>query len=278
MSDTNLDYDLVIEAGHTELHYWRDLWRYRELFLFLAWRDVLVRYKQTIIGIAWSVMRPIITVVIFTIVFDKLAKLPSGNVPYPILVYAATLPWQFFSSSLGDNSNCLVANANMLTKVYFPRLVIPASTMIVGLVDFLISFVVLIILMLWYHFIPDWRIIALPLFLLLALMTSFGFGLLFATLNVKYRDIRYLMPFIIQAGLYISPVGFSSSIVPENWRFLYSLNPMVGVIDGFRWSIAGGRAQFYWPGLILSLLITGLVLFVSLWYFRKTERGFADYI
>ncbi|MCX5699126.1 MAG: ABC transporter permease [Candidatus Omnitrophica bacterium] len=278
ITDKDFDYDLIIEAGHTELHYWKDLWRYRELFFFLAWRDVLVRYKQTVIGIAWSVIRPLLTMIVFTIIFGKLAKLPSGNVPYPILVFAAMLPWQFFANALSDSSGSLVTNANMLTKVYFPRLVIPASTVIVSLVDFFISFVILIVLMIWYRFIPSWHIIALPFFLLLAFMVSFGSGLVLATLNVKYRDFRYIVPFILQFGLYISPVGFSTSIIPEKWRLLYSLNPMVGVIDGFRWAILGGNEQLYWPGFIVSLLITIFLLLMGLCYFRKTERVFADFI
>lgn len=278
VSDKDSDYDLIIEAGHTELHYWKDLWRYRELFFFLAWRDVLVRYKQTVIGIAWSVIRPLLTMIVFTIIFGKLAKLPSGNVPYPILVFAAMLPWQFFANGLSDSSGSLIANANMLTKVYFPRLVVPASTVIVSLIDFFISFVILIALMICYRFTPSWYIIALPLFLLSAFMVSFGSGLVLATLNVKYRDFRYIVPFILQFGLYISPVGFSSSIIPEKWRLLYSLNPMVGVIDGFRWAILGGNEQLYWPGFIVSLLVTAFLLLMGLRYFRKTERVFADFI
>lgn len=272
------DFDLVIEAGHTERHYWKDLWRYRELFFFLAWRDVLVRYKQTVIGIAWSVIRPVLTMVVFTIIFGKLAKLPSGGAPYPIMVFAAMLPWQFFANSLIENSNSLVSNANMVTKVYFPRLVLPASTVIVSLIDFLISFAILTALMVWYRFIPDWHIFALPLFLLFAFMISFGFGLWFASLNVRYRDFRYIVPFIVQIGLYVSPVGFSSNIVPEKWRLLYSLNPMVGVIDGFRWAILGGGEQIYWPGFFLSLLVTAFISILGIWYFRKTERVFADVI
>ncbi len=276
--NTNSDYDLIIEAGRTELHYWKDLWRYRELFLFLAWRDVLVRYKQTVIGIAWSVIRPLLTMVVFTIIFGKLAKLPSGHVPYPVLVFAAMLPWQFFANGLSDSSGSLISNANMLTKVYFPRLVIPASTVIVSLVDFAISFAILIVLMICYRFTPSWHIIILPLFLFLAFMVSFGSGLVLATLNVKYRDFRYIVPFVLQLGLYISPVGFSSSIIPEKWRLLYSLNPMVGVIDGFRWAILGGNEQIYWPGFIASSLVMALLLLAGLWYFRKTERVFADFI
>jgi len=272
------EYKLVIEAGRSELHYWKDLWRYRELFYFLSWRDILVRYKQTTIGIAWSVLRPLLTMIVFTLIFGKLAKLPSEGIPYPIMVFAAMLPWQFFSNSLSECSNSLIANANMLTKVYFPRLVVPASAVIVGLVDFFISLAIMAGLMVWYGFAPDWRIFTLPLFLALAFLASFGFGLWFAALNVKYRDFRYVVPFVVQFGLYVSPVGFASSVVPEKWRLLYSLNPMVGVIDGFRWAILGGRAELYWPGFWLSTTLTVLVFLLAVRYFRSTEKAFADVI
>jgi lipopolysaccharide transport system permease protein len=272
------EYKLIIEPGRSELHYWKDLWRYRELFWFLSWRDILVRYKQTAIGITWSVIRPFLTMIVFTVVFGKLAKLPSEGVPYPIMVFAAMLPWQFFSNSLSECSNSLISNANLLTKVYFPRLVVPASAVIVSLVDFFISLAILALLMIWYGFLPDWRIVTLPLFLALAFAASFGFGLWFAALNVKYRDFRYVVPFIVQFGLYVSPVGFSSAVVPEEWRLLYALNPMVGVIDGFRWAILGGKASLYWPGFWLSAALTALVLLLGIRYFRGTERAFADVI
>jgi lipopolysaccharide transport system permease protein len=272
-------YDIIIEAGKTERQYWKDLWRYRELFLFLSWRDVLVRYKQTVIGITWSVIRPLLTMVVFTIVFGKLAKLPSdGGVPYPIMVYAAMLPWQFFAVSFSESSNSMIGNASLISKIYFPRLVIPTSPVIVGLVDFFISFGILVILMLWYQFVPSWRIVFLPLLLFLALATALGVGLFFCALNVKYRDFRYIVPFVVQFGMYISPVGFSSGIVPEKWRFLYSLNPMVGVIDGFRWAILGTDVPLYWPGFLLSIGLTMGILFCGIWFFRKTERVFADVI
>ena len=269
---------LIIEAGRTEKNYWKDLWRYRELFYFIAWRDILVRYKQTVIGIAWSVIRPFLTMIVFTLVFGKLAKLPSEGVPYPILVFAAMLPWQFFSNSLSEASTSLISNASMLTKVYFPRIVVPASSVIVSVVDFLISFVILGLLMAWYGFAPGWRMFSLPLFLLLAFAASFGFSLWLAALNVRYRDFQYVVPFIVQFGLYISPVGFTSSIVPEKWRLLYSLNPMVGVIDGFRWAILGGNTQIYWPGFLLSTGLTLIILISGFRYFRKTERVLADII
>lgn len=272
------EFDLIIEPGKANLEYWRDLWRYRELFAFLAWRDILVRYKQTVIGIAWAVIRPLLTMIVFTIIFGKLAGMPSDGVPYPVLVFAAMLPWQFFASALTESSNSLIGNAAMISKIYFPRLIIPSSTVVVCLVDFLISFVLLVILMIIYKYTPDWRMFLLPVFLVMVFMTALGTGLWFAALNVKYRDFRYIVPFVVQFGMYISPVGFSSNVVPEKWRLLYSLNPMVGVIDGFRWSILGGGAQLYWPGFILSLGLLLLIFFSGIWYFHKTERFFADVI
>ena len=270
--------ELIIEPGRGIRHYWRDLWHYRELFYFLAWRDLLVRYKQTAIGILWSILRPFLTMVVFTIVFSKLIKLPSDNIPYPVLVYAALLPWQFFANTLAESSTSLIDNQNLLTKVYFPRIIVPASSVIVGLVDFFISLVILAGLMAWYGFVPDWRIILLPLFLLQALVFAFGCGLWISALNVQYRDFRYVVPFMIQFGLYISPVGFSSSIVPEEWRMLYSLNPMAGVIEGFRWAITGRTAIIYWPGYWLSVLLVILICISGFWYFRRMERSFADVI
>lgn len=270
--------EIIIEPGMGIKHYWRDLWRYRELFYFLAWRDILVRYKQTSIGIAWSVLRPFLTMVAFTLVFSKLAKLPSDGVPYPILVFAALLPWQFFANSLSEASNSLIDNSNLLTKVYFPRLIVPTSSVIVSMVDFCISLAILALLMLWYGFFPDWRIFTLPLFFLLAFLSSFGCSLWLSALNVKYRDFRYVVPFIVQFGLYVSPVGFSSAIVPEKWRLLYSLNPMVGVIDGFRWGLLGGKAEIYWNGMLVSSLVALVIFFFGLRYFRNMERNFADVI
>lgn len=278
-SDTHeLNQPLIIEAGRTERHYWRDLWRYRELFFFLAWRDILVRYKQTVIGVAWALLRPLLTMLVFTLVFSKLAKLPSDGVPYPILVFAALLPWQFFSNAFAEAGNSLISNSSMISKVYFPRLVIPASAVIVSFLDFAISGVIMVGLMAWYGYMPDWHLLALPLFILLAFAAALGAGLWIAALNVKYRDFRYIVPFVVQFGLYVSPVGFSSSIVPEQWRLLYSINPMVGVIDGFRWSVLGGDTPLYWPGIFLSMGLVSLILFTGIFYFRKTERGFADLI
>jgi lipopolysaccharide transport system permease protein len=271
--------ELMIESGRSESQYWRDIWRYRELFYFLAWRDILVRYKQTAIGMAWALLRPLLTMIVFVIVFGKIAKLPSDNAPYPILVFAAMLPWQFFANSLSECSNSLVSNANLISKVYFPRLIVPTSAIVVSFVDFMISGIILLGLMAWYNFIPTWRILALPFFIAIAFAASMGAGLWLASLNVKYRDFRYIVQFIVQFGLYISPVGFSSNVVPEQWRFLYSLNPMVGVIDGFRWAIlCSDSTALYLPGFILSLFLVSLLLVSGIWYFRKMERTFADEI
>jgi lipopolysaccharide transport system permease protein len=258
------------------------------LFFFLSWRDILVRYKQTVIGVLWAVIRPILTTIVFVLVFGKLAKMPSGGVPYPVLVYAAMLPWQFFSSALSEASNSLIANANMLTKIYFPRLIVPASAVIVCFVDFLISAAILAVLMAWYHVMPGWRLVALPLFTLLGLGAALGTSLWLAALNVKYRDFRYVIPFIVQFGLYLSPVGFSSDVVfqrlleiraGEILYPLYLLNPMVGVIDGFRWAIEGQAvASLNWSGVLISMLVTALVITSGLRYFRNTEKTFADII
>jgi len=272
------NHEMVIMAGQTDRHYWFDLWRYRELFYFLAWRDISVRYKQTVIGIGWSVIRPVLIMVVFTIVFGKLAKLPSDGVPYPILVFTAMLPWQFFSNAFTDAGNSLIGNTNMISKVYFPRLIIPTSAIIVSLVDFAISFLILIGLMFWYEFYPDWRMLTLPLFITYAFITVLGASVWIAALNVKYRDFRYIIPFVVQFGLYISPVGFSSNVVPDQWRLLYSINPMVGVIDGFRWAILGSNTQLYWPGFLLSLFLVLVILVTGIVYFRKTEKTFADVI
>ena len=267
-------HELTIEAGATARHYWKDLWRYRELFYFLAWRDILIRYKQTVIGVAWALIRPVLTMIVLTVVFGKLAKFPSGGVPYPILVFCGMLPWQFFASALSESGNSLVNNAKLISKVYFPRLIIPASSVITSMVDFLISASVLVMLMFWYSYIPSLNCLLLPLFVALAFSAAFGVGLWVSALMVRYRDFRFILPFVVQFGLYASPVGFSSSVVPEKWRLLYSLNPMVGVIDGFRWAILGGKHSIYWPGLALSVGVVALVIVSGIWYFRKTERTF----
>lgn len=272
------DIEIIIKAGGSVANYWRDLWRYRELFVFLAWRDVLVRYKQTAIGVLWCVLRPLATMVVFAAIFGKLARLPSDGAPYPVLVFAALLPWQFFSSALTECSQSLVNNANLLAKVYFPRLIIPASSVVVGLVDFAVSLVILLGLMAYYHFWPGWRILALPLFLALGACAALGAGLTLAALNVSYRDFRQIVPFLTQFGLFVSPVGFSSSVVPETWRLLYALNPMVAVIDGFRWGVTGTAPAPGWDVILIGCAVSALLLGTGLWYFRRTERSFADVI
>jgi lipopolysaccharide transport system permease protein len=274
-----MSHHLVIEAGRSEKHYWLDLWRYRELFAVLAWRDVAVRYKQTAIGILWAILRPFLTMIILTVVFGRLAKLPSdGAAPYALMVFAGMLPWTFFSTALSEASNSLITNANLISKVYFPRIIVPSASVVVAFVDFLISFVILAGMMAWYQFMPGWQMLLLPVFVLVAFLASWGPGLWITSLNVKYRDFRYIIPFIVQFGLYVSPVGFSSNVIPEQWRLVYSLNPMVGVIDGFRWCILGGESPLYLPGFLLSLLVVAFFLWLGVSQFRKMERTFADVI
>jgi lipopolysaccharide transport system permease protein len=269
----------VIEAGRQERNYWRDVWRYRELFYVLAWRDVAVRYKQTVIGVAWALIRPFLTMVVFTVIFERIAKLPSeGTAPYPLMVFAGMLPWTFFSTGLSEASDSLIDNASLISKVYFPRLIVPISTVVVAFVDFLITFSILVGMMVWYRFAPGWQIAVLPVFIVLGFIVSIGPALWIAALNVRYRDFRYVVPFIVQLGLYISPVGFSSSVVPEQWRLAYSLNPMVGVIDGFRWCLLGGQSQLYVQGLVVSVTITAAFLWFGIRRFRATEKSFADLI
>ncbi len=270
---------LILEAGRADQRYWSDLWRYRELFFILAWRDVAVRYKQTVIGAAWAFVRPFLTMVVFTVLFGHLAKLANNTgVPYALVVFSGLLPWTLFSSVLGDVSNSVIANAHLISKVYFPRLIVPFATVVVALIDFAVTLVILAVLMVFYGFMPGWHILLLPLFVLLALLASIGPSLWAASVIVKYRDFRFIIPFALQFGLYVSPVGFSSSVVPERWRLLYSLNPAVGVIDGFRWSIIGGESAIYWPGFLVSLAVVVFFLWLGIRTFRRTERGFSDLI
>jgi lipopolysaccharide transport system permease protein len=272
---------LIIEAGRTEAHYWKDLWRYRDLFYFLAWRDILVRYKQTAIGVLWAVLRPFLTMLIFVVIFSRVAGLSSGSLPYPILVLAGMLPWQFFATALSESSSSLVTNANLITKIYFPRIILPASSVIVAMVDFFITLGLMVLVMAWHAYLPPLRVLWLPVFILLALVAALGPGLLITALNVRFRDFRYIIPFVVQFGLYISPVGFSSGVVLEKFgetaRMLYSLNPMVGVIDGFRWCL-GESAALHLPSFALSSVISVLLLFLGIRHFRKTEKSFADVI
>jgi len=270
---------MILEAGRTDRQYWRDVWRYRELFFILAWRDVAVRYKQTMLGIAWAFMRPFLTMVVFTVVFGQLAKLPpGGDVPYAVMVFAGLLPWTLFSSILSDASASVVNNSNLISKVFFPRLLVPMATVMVALIDFAISLTILAGLMIWYGVMPGWQILLLPVFVALTLAAAIGPALWASALVVKYRDFRFVIPFVVQIGLYASPVGFSSTIVPEQWRLLYSLNPMVGIIDGFRWSIIGGASPIYWPGFLISLGAIALIMWVGIAGFRRIERDFADLV
>jgi lipopolysaccharide transport system permease protein len=276
-------HERIIEPGALARHYWRDMWRYRELFYTLAWRDISVRYRQTVVGVAWAVLQPLLTMIIMTIVFGTVAHLSSeGHVPYALMVIAAMLPWQFFSTALGSASQSLLANAGLISKVYFPRMIIPAGAVITSFIDFLIGFVILLAMMAWFRFMPDWRILTLPVFMGLAFFAATGLGLFFAALNVKYRDFRYVIPFLVQFGLYISPVGYSSAIVRDRFGdtlfAVYCLNPMVGVIDGFRWAILGGEATFNWIGVAMSCTTAVSMVVIGIWYFRRTERTFADII
>ncbi|HEY1788148.1 MAG TPA: ABC transporter permease [Verrucomicrobiae bacterium] len=267
----------VIEAGRAERQYWRDLWRFRELFYFLAWRDFLIRYKQTVVGIAWSLIRPFLMMLALTMVV-RIGKLPTGGVPYPLFVFCGLLPWQFFSTALSESGNSLVTNSNLVSKIYFPRLVVPTSSVIVNFVDFLISAIFLAVLMFYFHFVPPSQIVFIPLFVVLIFAASLGTGFWIAALTVEYRDFRFVIPFIVQFGIFVSGVFMMTSHVPERWRLFYSINPVVGIIDGFRWCILGGGNVLYVPGLVLSILVTFLLIFSGLWYFRKTERTFADVI
>ena len=271
---------LIIESGHTERQYWQDLWRYRELFYVLAWRDISVRYKQTVVGVLWAVLQPVMLTVVFTF-FGKMANFGSEDVPRPVWIFAATMPWQFFSNSLTASSQSLIANANLVSKVYFPRLIVPAGAVVTAMIDFLITFGLFLLMMAWYHVVPTWRFAVVPFLMILAFLTALGPGLLITALNVKYRDFRYIVPFIVQIGIYLSPVAYSTSDIQKKfpeWIWLYSLNPMVGVIDGFRWALLGGKGGITLPVLGESMTVTTILVFLGVWYFRRTERTFADII
>lgn len=269
---------LILENGVADKHYWKDLWSCRDLFYVLAIRDVSVRYKQTVIGVMWALVKPLITMVVFTVIFGKIAGFSSGKAtPYALVVFSGLLPWQLFSSALMDGSNSLIANSNLISKVYFPRMIIPISSLLAVLIDFLISFAILIGLMLWYRFMPSIHLLMLPVFIFMAIFSSLGLGLLFGALNVKYRDFRYLIPFLIQLGLYVSPVGFVSEVVPHKWEFLYCLNPMVGIIDAFRWAILGDM-KFNFLSFYTSLIVTFLFMYLGVKQFRSMEKKFADLV
>lgn len=269
--------EIVLEPGRTARNYWTDLWRYRELLYVLAWRDLAVRYKQTVIGVAWAIVRPAVTLLVF-VAFRRMTGLASGAVPDPIVVFAAVLPWQFFSTALSEASASLIGNAGLISKVYFPRLIVVFAAVVTSFVDFLITLGMLALLMAWYGFAPGPAIVALPVFVLLAFGLSLGAGLFFAALNVKYRDFRYIVPFVVQFGVFVSPVAFTTADVPERWRLLYSLNPLVGVIDGFRWSILGGPDPLDPSTLAVSVAMSLGLLLIGVWYFRRMERRFADLI
>ncbi len=269
--------ELIIEPGRTERNYWRDLWRFRELLYFLAYRDILVRYKQTVLGVAWALLRPALTMLVF-VAFRRMTKMPATSVPDAIFVYSALIPWQFFSNSLSESSVSLIGNANLISKVYFPRLLVPAGSVVTSLVDYAITLGLLAVLMACYQFAPDWHILLLVPLTILTFALSCGTGLLLAALNVEYRDFRYIVPFIVQFGLFVSPIAFATAAVPAKWRLLYSLNPLAGIIDGFRWAILRGH-----PGLDpvpfgISVAMTAVFLWLGILYFRATERRFADII
>ena len=268
---------LVIEPGLASANYWRDLWRYRELMYFLAWRDLAVRYQQTAIGVAWVLIRPALTLLVF-VLFRRLMGASRGPVPDSLFVLAAVLPWQFFANALSESAGSLINNTNLISKVYFPRLIVPFAAVGTALVDFFVTLVLLAMLMAWEGVAPSWTLFALPLYTALSFALSLGLGLFLAALNVKYRDFRYVVPFFIQVGLFISPIAFASANVPERWRPLYFLNPLVGVIDGFRWSILGGQTPIDPASLTSSIAVTAAAVAVGVWYFRRMERGFADVI
>jgi lipopolysaccharide transport system permease protein len=266
---------LVIEPGRSAARYWRDLWRYRELLSFLAWRDIAVRYKQTAIGVVWAIIRPALTLLVF-VLFRRLAGLRQDGGSDVLLVLAAVLPWQFFASAVAEASTSLIGNTSLIAKVYFPRLIIPLSAVVTALVDFAITLVMLALVMVWYRVVPDARLLALPLFIAQSALLALGLGLLLGALTVKYRDFRYVVPFAIQLGLFVSPVAFETAQVPERWRTLYAINPLAGIIDGFRWSLVGGPID---PSVMISsVLMTAAAVAAGVWYFRRTERGFADAI
>ena len=255
----------------------RDVWAYRELLYFLVWRDVKVRYKQTALGAAWAILQPVMTMVVFSVFFGRLAKVPSDGIPYPVFAFAALLPWQLFAYALSESSNSLVSNQNLITKVYFPRLVIPMSAVLAGLVDFAVAFVILLVMMRYYGIVPTAAIALLPLFVLLAVATALAVGLWLSALNVKYRDVRYTIPFLTQFWLFATPVAYPSTLVPERWRALYGLNPMAGVVEGFRWALLG-KSQGPGPLLAVSVGAVVVLLVGGLIYFRRMESTFADIV
>jgi lipopolysaccharide transport system permease protein len=283
MTNQSPKYSLLIENGRAEKNYWGDLFRFKDLFYILTWRDLKVRYKQTVLGVAWSVIRPLLTMIVFTVVFEKAAGLKADDpsVPYGLFVLAGILPWQFFANALGESSNSLLGNANLISKVYFPRLIIPASAVITSMVDFFITFIMLLLMFIFYNYTPSLRILFVPFFIILTFFCAFGIGLYITALNVKYRDFRYIIPFVIQFGLYITPVGFSTNVLltklPPFFQTVYMLNPMVGIIDGFRWCFFP-NSPLSITTLFYSIGMTILFMYIGIRTFRKMERHFADLI
>lgn len=269
---------LVLEAGRTERHYWNDIFHYRDLFFILARRDIKVRYKQTAIGVLWAIIRPLLTMMVFSFVFGRIANLPSEGVPYALLVFTAMVPWFFFASSVTESSGSLIANSNLISKVYFPRILVPSSTVLVAAVDFMIAMILLLTVMVFFNYMPTWRVVFIPYFLFIAFSAALGLGLLFSALNIRYRDFQFIVPFMIQIGMYASPVGFISSVIPEKWILVYALNPMVGVIDGFRWAILGETFELRWDVQFLAAGMAISLLFLGIISFRRFERGIADVI
>lgn len=256
----------------------KELYKFRGMIAFLSWKDIIVRYKQTVLGVLWAIIQPVISMIVMSFIFGGVANMPSEDgVPYPIMVYSALLCWNFFTGAFSNTSNSLVANGHLLKKIYFPRLALPISSVVTAFVDFAISFLVLLVLMIGYRYLPTARIFALPLFIILAFVIALGFGLFFATMNVKYRDIRYIVPVILQFGMYLSPVAYTSTVIPENLRLLYSINPMVGVIEGFRWCILP-NSEIYLPALIISIVMAIIGLVLGIKFFNKFENTFADLI
>jgi lipopolysaccharide transport system permease protein len=268
---------IIDSKDNWKIFNFKELWRYRELFYFLVWRDIKVRYKQTVLGAAWAILQPILSMIIFSVIFGRFAKLPSEGIPYPVFTFAALLPWQLFSYALTNSSNSLVNEKNLITKVYFPRIIIPFSSVVAGLLDFMIASVIFLVMMIFYQIPFTWRLLLVPVFIGIAVMTALSVGLWLTTLNVKYRDIRYVIPFLSQFWLYATPIAYSSSLIPDQWMWLYSLNPMVGVVDGFRWMLLGTAADFP-PFFYLSIIIVILLLISGFIYFKKTEDTFADVI
>jgi lipopolysaccharide transport system permease protein len=268
---------IIIEPHKTSRGYWSEIYEYRELLFFFVWRDVLVRYKQTSIGILWAVLRPVSTMIVFTFVFGKVAGLPTeGSAPYALLVFSGILPWQLFSGAVQTGADSLISNAQMISKVYVPKLIFPMIGAATACLDFLIALGVYFVLMAYHQIMPDWRLLTLPVFILFAIIASLAISFFVSALNVFYRDFRYIIPFLLQLGFYISPIGYSVTVVPEKWRLLYSINPMVGVIDGFRWALLGQDVTFYWPGLAISSGIVFCMLWIGLKTFRSMESTFAD--